>query len=187
MRPKVAWKQVQWRPKACLPRSQVAWPQSGWLFAAGSLTRHLIEASGGDFRVQILRQEWAHPCPHEAQILDIKPHQICMLREVLLICRGKPWVYARSLLPESSLRGKLRFLRKLDDRPLGALLFSEPSMRKGVQEFAQLDTQSLPPPGAIPTTAKAWGRRSVYFLHQRPLLVAEVFLPAIAEASPPSG
>ena len=26
-----------------------------------------------------------------------------------------------------------------------------------------------------------WGRRSVFFLHQRPLLVSEIFLPEIGE------
>lgn len=188
MRSKAAWNQVHWRPQTCVPRSRVPRLQRGWLFAPGSLTRHLIQASGGDFRVQVLRQEWARPCAHEARILNIAPHQLCLLREVLLMCKGKPWVYARSLLPEQSLRGKLRFLRKLDTRPLGALLFREKSMRKGAQEIAHLDLTALPLADSFaPEPGPVWGRRSIYYLHERPLLVAEVFLPTIAEAGPPSG
>lgn len=180
-----AWNHCHWRPHASIPRSRVPDSVRAWVFAQGSLTRHLVHASLGDFRVQVLRQEWGRPCRHEARALGIRTSQRCLVREVLLICKGRPWVFARSLLPESSLRGKLRFLRKLDNRPLGALLFREKSMRVGLQELALIPPQALPAPEGL--KENAWGRRNVYFLHDCPLLVTEVFLPWIAEAPPPSG
>lgn len=185
MRAKTGWNQVNWKPQSSIARSRISAPDRDWLFASGSLTRHLVRASGGDFRVQILRQEWSRACRHEARVLGISPDQACLVREVLLICRGRPWVYARSLLPERSLRGRLRFLRKLDTRPLGALLFRDQTMRRGTQEIAHLALSALPVAGA--RNVRVWGRRSVYFLHDCPLLVTEVFLPEIAEATPPSG
>ncbi len=175
-----AWDRVRWLPRTRVTAATVRGPLRDWLCDPGSLTRRLQRASGGDFRVRVLRQVWARPGPAEALLLGMDPRELCLVREVTLVCRGEPWVYARSLLPEKSLRGPLRFLRRLDARPLGALLFRDPTMRRGAQQFARVPAAAIP---VADVEAPAWGRRCTFYLRGRPLLVAEVFLPAMAAVS----
>jgi chorismate--pyruvate lyase len=104
-----------------------------------------------------------------------------LIRQVQLLCGGKPWIYARTVIPVNSLRGRLKRLAHLGTRPLGGVLFADPGMRRGVVELA-----SIRPGQALYTAATArlrtrpaaiWGRRSVFTITRRPLLVSEVFLP----------
>lgn len=143
-----------------------------WLLDRGSLTERLIATSEGQFRVEVLQQQWGVASRDEAQLLGLKPRQAALIREVILYGRQQPWVYARSVLPAKSLGHSLRHLKQLGNKPLGAVLFSDPTMQRGDIEIAQLE------PGLLPLVdSPVWGRRSVFFLHKQPLLVSEIFLP----------
>jgi chorismate lyase len=147
-----------------------------WLLDKGSLTERLIRASQGRFGVRVLRQQVTRPRLDEINALGIHHGRGALVREVLLLGNGTPWVYARSILPLTTLTGRLRSLKQLDDRPLGARLFADPSMHRGVMEIARIPAASLP--ANLASTASAlWGRRSLFFLDQKPLLVSEIFLP----------
>ena len=144
-----------------------------WLLDRGSLTEKLIAASEGQFYVKVLQQRWGVAHRDEAQLLGMKTRQAVLIREVLLYGKQEPWVYARSILPAKSLDRSLRHLKRLGNKPLGAVLFSDPHMQRSDIEIAQLD------PAQLPFADKpAWGRRSVFILHRQPLLVSEIFLPA---------
>ncbi len=151
-----------------------------WLEDRGSLTRRLLLASDGDLRVRILRQEPGTVAQDEARALGLRPRCRALIREVVLLGRGMPWVYARSILPLSTLTGRLRRLRHLDNRPLGQVLFNDRSMTRDAVQVTRLSAAALPPridlPRGVPT-APLWGRRSVFRLDGKPLLVAEFFLP----------
>jgi chorismate lyase len=54
------------------------------------------------------------------------------LREVYLLCDGVPWVYARTAIPRETLTGRHRRLAYLKTRPLGAMLFADPGMARGI-------------------------------------------------------
>ncbi len=150
-----------------------------WLLNRDSLTQRLIRASDGAFRVQLLGQYWGFPSRDEAQALGMKLRQRALIREVVLHGRNEPWVYARSLLPAKSLGGSLGYLKRLGTKPLGALLFSRPDMRRGPIELACLSPQQLP----IDVAEPVWGRRSVFYLADQPLLVSEIFLPTFNPVS----
>ena len=152
-----------------------------WLLDRGSLTQRLIKASNGAFRVRKLHQSWQYPTPSEAACLGLKPRQLAMVREVELLCHNQPWVYARSVFPQATLTGRLRCLKKLDTRPLGALLFSEPSMRRTHFEVAALNNADLANYFTSSSDRFSWGRRSLFFIDEKPLLVAEIFLPALEQ------
>ena len=152
-----------------------------WLLDQGSLTKRLIQASGGDFQVRKLFQGWQRPTRSEAQCLGLEPRQLALVREVELICKGVPWVYARSVFPQHTLTGRLRSLKKLDTRPLGALLFSNPTMERTHFEIAALSNKRLQNYFSEQSEGFAWGRRSLFFLDEKPLLVAEIFLPALEQ------
>ncbi|MBD2857635.1 chorismate lyase [Spongiibacter sp. KMU-158] len=153
------------------------------LLDTGSLTAHLVRASEGDFRVQVLAQYWGLPTLSERKRLGLGDRDWGIIREVLLICRGQPWVYARSILPARSLTGHLRRLRGLDSRPLGHILFTDPSLRRVPYELCRYPMAELPEQARIninekETPAELWGRRSCFLLADKPIMVSEIFLPA---------
>lgn len=155
---------AQWRP---------------WLEDRGSLTRRLQTVSKGHFGVRVLRQAIGLPSTSEASALGLAPRRWALIREVVLTGYDKPWVYARSVLPLTTLSGRLRQLRQLDSRPLGQVLFNHASMKRGPVQVARLPVTALPPQvdGIEGTASPLWGRRSVFYLDDKSLLVAEFFLP----------
>jgi chorismate--pyruvate lyase len=152
-----------------------------WLRDRTSLTRRLQQLSRQQFSVTVLRQRWEKPQQQEAQALQIPPHEIALVREVILYGQHTPWVYARSVLPQRTLNGSLRFLRQLDNRPLGALLFSQRDIQRDKPIVQRYNKHCLPTALQTDNTpAWLWGRSSIFRHHQHGLLVSEVFLPALA-------
>ena len=148
-----------------------------WLIDEGSLTRKLVALSQDQFEVQVLRQEVATPGAAEANALKMTQQTPVMIREVVLKGRGRPWVFARSILPMTTMTGRLAGLRTLSNQPLGELLFQDPSMTREPLEAACLPARILSVPAALAAGDEPlWARRSVFFLDQKPLLVSEVFL-----------
>lgn len=156
-----------------------------WLFDQGSLTQRILFHCQNKFRVEVLSQEWKRPMLNEALRLGIHPEHHALIREVLLYCGDTPWVFARSVLPRKTLTGRRRFLGKLGSRPLGEILFSDPNIQRDDLEVAQIKkgqrmfncaTNFL-----VDTPDYVWGRRSIFYLHKKPLLVNEVFLPSILD------
>lgn len=162
------------------PRLQPPAALKGWLLDRGSLTQRLQRHSGGDFAVTVLRQQWKRPRLDEAQALGMPPAQYALVREVILHGRGEPWVYARSVLPLPVLAGPLRFLRQLDNRPLGALLFGNPAIRRGPVVLQRWPQALLPPAVRQQGAGPLWGRYSVFRYGASGILVSEVFLPGLA-------
>jgi chorismate--pyruvate lyase len=155
-----------------------------WLLDSGSLTAKLIQKSGGKFRVSVLKQSICSIPLSERHILSIPNGQWAMVREVILYGNNTPWVYARTAVPLSTLQGPLRRLHYLGNKPLGEQLFTDPSMRRGSMQVAQFVPSQIPQhiyqePLDNNKRASTWGRRSVFRLSSQPLLVSEVFLPAL--------
>lgn len=117
-------------------------------------------------------------CPqlNEAVALGLGNRQLAMVREVILTGAGQPWVFARSIVPAATLTGRLRSLRNLDDRPLGGLLFTDPTMTRGDIEVVRMPGTAMPGNRVAPNDL-LWGRRSLFYLDGKPLLVCEFFLP----------
>lgn len=150
-----------------------------WLLDPGSLTRRLKKICR-QFRVVPVKQIRQRPQLNEAQALGIKPHESCFIREVHLFCDNQPWVFARTVIPIRTLTGKRRRLSRLGNKPLGAVLFSDPMMRRSTIEIACIKPgQTLFETATAPLTSKPeeiWGRRSAFYLGGKPLLVSEIFL-----------
>jgi chorismate--pyruvate lyase len=153
---------------------------AAWLLERGSLTARLIQASGGAFAVRVLDQRWGRPTADEAALLGLAHGHYAWLRETVLMCHGEPWVYARSVMPLATLSGKLRYLQRLRNSSLGALLFRDPELVRSRFQIAQLPLHDLPLARielAAVADASVWGRRSLFRFHGRPILVGEIFLP----------
>jgi chorismate--pyruvate lyase len=145
-----------------------------WLVDSGSLTQRLIKKSHGDFKVEVVKQGWFLPTRSEAKALNMRSRQFALVREVRLKGNGKDWVYARSIIPATTLTGRQRQLRMLGNSSLGHLLFSDPSMKRGPLQISHLKLND---------GRKLWARRSVFFLSNKPLLVCEVFLPELLQVN----
>jgi chorismate--pyruvate lyase len=169
-----------WQPHPRLRRGVIPQPVRGWLLDSTSLTRRLTAACGGRFRVEVDFEGWTRPMLNEAEALGLPPARNAWIRQVYLLCDERPWVFARTVIPASTLTGRERRLRHLKTRPLGAVLFADPSMQRGVVEVARLTPRDSLYPRATarltPRPAEVWGRRSVFRLHAKPLLVSEIFL-----------
>lgn len=148
-----------------------------WLLDEGSLTQRLITVSQGHFSVRIINQGWQRPTLSESQLLGRPANECAIIREVALCCFDLPWVFARSVMPASSLTGHLRQLRHFDNRSLGQMLFNDRSMQRRPFELAILPGDSKYLPTELRAETCLWGRRSRFELAAKPLMVSEVFLP----------
>ena len=171
-------KAPRWYPWRHFLRTELPTRLRPWLLDPGSLTRHLVKASDGAFRVELLAQTWRRPTRSEAELLGLDSQALALVREVVLHGRDTPWVYGRSVMPERCLRGDLLRLRKLRDSSLGSLLFTYPELRRTPFELARVEGRSLP--HALDCDASLWARRSRFELGGRALIVSETFLPEFA-------
>ena len=154
-----------------------------WLCDQDSLTRRLVARFGAGFRVRVLSQQWARPGIDEARLLGIPPRQIVLLRQVQLLDHQRVLVYARSLIPLVSLQGPHRRLKYLGDKALGGYLFANPDLQRKQLQLATITRNN--PLFAIALSDSdqdcpcIWGRRSLFTLDAKSLLVSEYFLPQL--------
>jgi len=177
--------QLQWHPAASYRHASIPDELRNWLVDANSLTSRILRQCD-HFRVQVAAQYRQRPMLCEARNLGIRPQVKGLVRQVHLLCKNRPWVFARTFIPLTTLNGKERRLAYLGERPLGAYLFGRPDMRRGDIEIACIRAgqplyemalaahrvkQELP--------EQIWGRRSIFYLSGKPLLVSEIFLPGL--------
>ena len=157
-----------------------------WLKDTGSLTKRLIDFCRGQFSVRLLHQGWNQPLISEARLLGTRRAETAMIREVELLCDTRPLVFARTLIPATSMTGGARRLAQLGNKPLGAVLFADPGTQRTRIQIARIS------PG-YPLYAAAtghlddkpnelWGRRTLFLFAGKPILVNEIFLPGVVLA-----
>lgn len=156
-----------------------------WLNEPGSLTRRLRALAGEGFTVRVCTEGWGRPWLDERRRLGLPARRRAWLREVVLGRGTEPWICARSVMPETTLRGPLRRLRSLGAQPLGSMLFGHFAVVRGPIEVARLGrTDALEQRARLLAGRPGeWARRSVFRIGGRPLLVTEVFLPPLLEVS----
>ncbi len=152
-----------------------------WLSDEGSLTARLKQRCPDAFSVRVLDETWQRPDPSEARLLGIPLTQKVLLRQVHLLCGEELCVYARSVIPLTTLQGRHRRLQHLGDKPLGEYLFAQPHLKRARIEWSRLTPESTLYRRALPEGGEqpVWGRRSLFLIDRKPLLVAEFFLPVL--------
>jgi chorismate--pyruvate lyase len=156
-----------------------------WLTHRGLLTRR-IEPLCTAFSVRVLFQGAAGAVLDERWLAGHRERRV-LAREVFLDCGGMPVVYAHSIVRLRHLRGPWRALSTLGSRPLGAALFDNPRVRRHPPRFRKLNAGDALHAKACAAAGQRlpalWARRSLYVLRGAPILVTEVFLPALLELS----
>lgn len=162
-----------------LPPASLNTYVSNWLLEPSSLTTRL-QNHCDKFRVEVLGQE-VIDCPEEEACDVIIAGKPVLSREVVLYCDDVPHVFARSLLPISSLTGEQAELAKLGTKPLGQVIFNNPSLKRELIQIGCFSSQTsvgkLCQELQLEQLHDLWGRRSLFYIDDKPLMVAEVFLP----------
>ncbi|MDX2464208.1 MAG: chorismate lyase, partial [Porticoccus sp.] len=73
-----------WRSYTRTPSATAPAALRDWLLNRGSLTQRLIDASGGEFQVEVLSQTMTLPMLSEVRALGIPARQRALVREVIL-------------------------------------------------------------------------------------------------------
>ncbi|CAK0759720.1 putative chorismate pyruvate-lyase [Gammaproteobacteria bacterium] len=167
------------RPRA--PRKTAKWLQD-----RGSLTSQVKRACLKRVRVQVLQQSWGR-LQYEADFLEMPRIRRAWLREVQILCGEQAWIYARTVIPVTTLTGGAKVLLRLGTKPLGSVLFADPTVVRGKVEVARIQPCHWLYQRAAPRDLPPylWGRRSVFWMRGQPLLVVEVFLTNPVDILPP--
>jgi chorismate--pyruvate lyase len=155
-----------------------------WLAEPGLLTARIRDLCGDRMRFRMLGP--LHATHLSAELLSrLGGHdRQGLLREIEFRCLEERVLYARTVLPDSTVRAH-PWLRELGDSPIGE------SLRRagGVVQREPIECAPLPPDHELAVAARGtasdegrdtlWARRALYRLDGDPILVQEVFLPAL--------
>ncbi|RUO69427.1 chorismate--pyruvate lyase family protein [Idiomarina ramblicola] len=150
--------------------------QADWLLYEGSLTQRLKQV-GEQFSVKLLGQQLLDPHTEESKRLN--HHGQAVVREVLLYCNERPWVFARSLFLPSAESSDTLNLQKLGNQSLGESLFAREDLHCGPIEIAKVHSEH-----AVARLNHQWfqqqrallGRRRMFSTSGEQLLVSEIFM-----------
>ncbi|HBX3559151.1 TPA: chorismate lyase [Klebsiella pneumoniae subsp. pneumoniae] len=139
-------------------------PLSDWLLLEDSMTQR-FEQQGKQVTVTLVNEGYIgrDTLTDEAALLPDEPRY--WLREIILNADGEPWLAGRTVAPESTLCGPELALQQLGQTPLGRYLFTSSTLTRDFIEIGR--------------DAALWGRRSRLRLSGKPLLLTELFLPAL--------
>lgn len=156
---------------------------ASWLTDTGSLTRRLQQHNQYGFAVDLLGNSWIKPLTDESLKLKLRLAELSYQREVRLMDGDKANVYARTIVPLATYKAMPYRFNQLGNKPLGEVLFTDPTVKRGeieitclkpgqwLYEMALLEENDRP--------EELWARRSAFYIRGKALLVNEVFLPAL--------
>jgi chorismate--pyruvate lyase len=142
-----------------------------------------VKARCTDFRVKVLFQGLRSRDRDERFVFPHHGRARVLVREVFLCCGDTPVVFAHTVLRPSDLSGTWRSVARLGTRPLGAALFADPRIsrfplhQRKIGRHHELHKRIRASMGDL--SPSLWARRSLFLLHDSPILVTEVFLPEI--------
>ena len=152
-----------------------------WAYESGSLTQRLRSFYGTGVTVKVLLQRWHTPFLSERRLLKLPEHHYCLIREVLLHINGRPLILARTIIPETTIKTAKSNLSRLGNRPLGEIIFSYPRLERIAMDITLIDslTWTKSAINEVAINQQIWGRRTVYDLAHKQMLVSEFFLPEV--------
>jgi chorismate--pyruvate lyase len=154
-----------------------------WLAEPGLLTARVRAAAGAATQFRMLRLESAPLLPALQARLAVDD-EAGLVREIEFACAGVRWIFAQSVFPASTV-DRYPWLRDLGESPLGEALRRVGDVVREPLEYAELAADHPLARLAHPAGGSAlWARRAVYRLAGAPIIVQEVFLPALGQLAP---
>ena len=172
---------VEWLPAERLGQFSLDARLRVWLIGKGLLTQRLRSACGGNFTLRLLDQ-WSVVLDAEQKAGLRSDDNAGLCRDVEMGNGVETWVFARSIVPDSTL-SLHPWLAELGDASLGETLGSLSGVERSSYEFACLPAEHPIARRALQRdggrAAGLWARRSRLSLRGAPILVQELFLPAL--------
>ncbi len=169
-----------WQPESISIIKHAPLQVRNWLRESGSLTRRLKLLCEGQFNVSLQYQRWTRPTLCEQKLLGIRHGDYANIREVMLRKQEDVFVIARTVIPRQMLVGRQRHLVRLGNKPLGEVIFAVPGLQRSRFEIAVIGSGSFRHQIMRQEHREMiWGRRSRYLIHGKPILISEIFLPAL--------
>ncbi len=137
-----------------------------WLQEQGSLSQMMAQRCQ-QLSVSHYENQWLDArqlACHETSLLGVEK---CLLRQVVITGDLLPWVLGRTLIPESSLADQPYDLTQQGNTLLGLTVFSSEHVRR----------DGLQVGWAVTEQGRLLARRSRLWMNDKPMLVAELFLP----------
>jgi len=178
---------IQWLPAERLGQLAIEARMRPWLIGKGLLSVRMKDACGEKFAAHLVDQ-WTGLLDSEHKSCLKVADPAALFRDEELSCGAHVWVFAQTVVPDSTLCIH-PWLGELGDSPLGEVLGDLSGVERSSYEYARL-------PAAHPLAARAlrdtdlspaglWARRSKILLRGLPMLSQEAFLPAMGGT--PSG
>ncbi len=172
---------VQWLPAERLGQLTVDAQARAWLIGKGLVSLRMKEVCGDHFMLQLIDQ-WTGLLSAAHKSTLPSSDNAGLFRDVELSRGGSVWVFEQTVIPDSTLCAH-SWLAELGDTSLGETLSDLSGVERSPYEYAWLKALD-------PLTARAlrdaeikpaglWGRRSRVSLRGAPLLMHELFLPAV--------
>ena len=179
---------LRWLPVTRINPSRIPPSLRDCLLDTGSLTSRLARYCKGNFNLRLKGQVWQRPLLEETNALQLRRGSYALVREIYLQCNDVPWVYGRSIIPARTCTARERRLAFWGQRSLGNYLFSGRNTRRSEFEIAVIPPQDrlfhLAGKGMASGSSPLWGRRSIFYIRNKPLLVVEVFLDNLIRCMP---
>jgi chorismate--pyruvate lyase len=142
------------------------------------------------FSVKVLEQQFSPIFNNEAAVLGINPTDTAFVRQVFLQDDYTPLTYGRVVVAPVTYDHHFAEFQSLGNLPIGeTLLYNNPDVLRSAFEYALIEASS--DLGSLvyqhlgqASNTPLWGRRSVFKIKSEPLLVTEVFLPALPDYVP---
>lgn len=153
-----------------------------WVALETSMTARIGQVVGRPIDVEVLRQVNGRLYPDETHFFT-PPTARAVVREVCLSADGQPYLIARTTLTSHKLQTHPTIV-ELGNKALGSLLFAGPRpCPYTARDFARL-RHGHPLFDLVRSRDTAvqqayWARRTLFWLFDEPLLVTEIFLPAL--------
>ena len=111
-------------------------------------------------------------------MLNIRPRSYAHIREITMGTENTQWLFARTVIPLTSLNGAAKRLTRMDNKPLGKILFGRNrALRKNMRLDLIMDDPQSMVPFTIAQGFPLWQRCSTFELKTGPLIISEIFLP----------
>ena len=171
---------IKWKDARLIANNSLSSNIRKCLLDTGSLIRHLEYFSSNRISLNIEAQSWKKPHSDESKLLAVRSSGYSLIREIFLTCNNLPWAYARTVIPPHTLLGAKR-LAHWGSQPLGDYLFSNKLIYRRNIETAGVKTSNIPYEPIynidIDEDSLLWGRRSIFHIRNKPLLLIEFLLP----------
>ena len=134
-----------------------------WLLEDGPITERIKLKN--KFNLKLLKDEVSNIDSTDEDFLG-NISGFVKVREVILMADNVPKVFARSLIPEITIKHGLSKLGSLGSTPLGDILFEKEIFKKIEVLFSEFEVNK----------EIFWGRKTKYSVKNLPISVMEVFL-----------